>query len=520
MLAPIKKFICTEDTPVVQTKAGKIRGMIIDDIYTFRGIRYAEAERFMSPKPVTPWEGVVDCQDYGYVSAIIDTPRFQGDIQGPHRYWASSEHCQYLNVWTSQTNPEAKKPVMFWIHGGGFASGSSIEMYAYEGENLARDKDVVVVSVNHRLNVIGYLDLSDYGPQFSHSGNVGMEDIVEALRWVRDNIAQFGGDPNNVTIFGQSGGGGKVQALMQMPSADGLYHRAIIQSGVLKLGPNVSREDAKATAKAIVDAIGGIEAACTKDYYYLAEAVKKAQAEGVNVNWSPVPGTGDFPGMWADAGFRPEVAHIPVMIGSVISEFAFGVPMFDKNALSQEQRSAALAEKYGQAAPAIEAAFKVAYPGVNTFYAGFVDTMFRQPNLEYLATRSQLPTAPIYAYVVAHEHAFKGGRMSGHCDELPFVFRNDAGIGAVHGYDPTIDAKLREEISGAWVNFARTGDPNGQEINPWTPYTADCHATFIFGDAVSETRIDHDTQLVELVQKYAPLPPFFAARAAAKNKKA
>ena len=160
MLAPIKKFVCTEDTPVVQTKAGKLRGMIIDDIYTFRGIRYAEAERFMSPKPVTPWEGIVDCQDYGYVSAIIDTPRFQGDIQGPHRYWATSEHCQYLNVWTSEMNPEAKKPVMFWIHGGGFANGSSVEMYAYEGENLARDKDVVVVSVNHRLNIIGYLDLS------------------------------------------------------------------------------------------------------------------------------------------------------------------------------------------------------------------------------------------------------------------------------------------------------------------------------------------------------------------------
>ena len=519
MLAPIKKFICTEDTPVVQTKAGKLRGMIIDDIYTFRGIRYAEAERFMSPKPVTPWDGIVDCQDYGYVSAIIDNPRFQGDIQGPHRYWATSEHCQYLNVWTSEMNPEAKKPVMFWIHGGGFANGSSVEMYAYEGENLARDKDVVVVSVNHRLNIIGYLDLSDYGPEFSHSGNVGMEDIVEALRWVRDNIAQFGGDPNNVTIFGQSGGGGKVQALMQMPSADGLYHKAIIQSGVLKLGPSVNKEQAQTAAKAIVEAIGGIENLCTKDYYYLAEAVKKVQAAGTMVSWSPVPGCGDYEDQWSEVGFRPEAYKVPVMIGSVLSEFAFGVPMYDKTALTDEQRSAAIAEKYGaEHAEAIENAFKAAYPGLNTFYATTVDNMFRGPNLEYLATRSQYETAPIYAYVVAHEHAFKGGRMSGHCDELPFVFRNDAGIGAVHGWDPATEVKMREELSGAWVSFARTGDPNCEAISTWKPYTADCHATFIFGDQVSETRIDHDTELVELVTKYAPLPPMFAARAKAQKK--
>lgn len=519
MLAPIQKFVCAEDTPVVQTKAGKLRGMIIDDIYTFRGIRYAEAERFMSPKPVTPWDGIVDCQDYGYVSAIIDNPRFQGDINGPHRYWASSEHCQYLNVWTSDMNPSAKKPVMFWIHGGGFANGSSIEMYAYEGENLARDKDVVVVSINHRLNVIGYLDLSEYGPEFAHSGIAGMEDIVEALRWVHDNISQFGGDPDNVTIYGQSGGGGKVQVLMQMSSADGLYHRAIIQSGVLKLGPSVTKSQARSIAKAIVEAIGGIDALCTKDYYYLAEAVKKVQAEGTYVSWAPVPGCGDYEGTWNEVGFRPEAYQIPVMIGSVLSEFAFGVPIFDKNALNAAERSAYIADKYGaEAAPAIEETFKAAYPGINTFYATTVDTLFRIPNLEYLAARSQCPTAPIYAYVVAHEHAFKGGRMSGHCDELPFVFRNDAGIGAVHGTDAATDRKLREEFSGAWTSFACSGNPNCDAIPSWVPYQTDCHATFVFGDQCSETRIDHDAKLVELVQKYAPLPPMFAARANAQNK--
>ncbi len=512
MLAPIKKFICTEDTPVVQTKAGKIRGMIIDEVYTFRGVRYAEAERFMSPKPVTPWEGVVDCQDYGYVSCTLNTPRFQGDITGPHRYWAASEHCQYLNVWTDTLDPSAKKPVMFWIHGGGFSEGSSIEMYAYEGENLARDKDVVVVSINHRLNILGYLDLSDYGPEYAHSGVVGMEDIVEALRWVRDNIAQFGGDPDNVTIFGQSGGGGKVQVLMQMPCADGLYHKAIIQSGVLPREMNITAAQAKAASKAIVEAMGGMEALCTKDYYYLAEAVKAVQAAGTPCPWGAVPGCGDYQGLWYDTGFRPETAKIPVLIGSTFSDFAFFYPhpMADKSKLSHEEIAAMLAEKYcAENAGAIEEAFKAAYPGVNLFFALAVDTQVRRPALDYMANRSAFTDAPVYSWMLAHESAFKGGRMSTHCDEIPFVFRNDAGIGAVHGADPAVDARLREELSSAWTAFARTGNPNCASIGTWTPYTSDCHATFVFGDTGSETRIEYDAELVELVHKYAPFPSFF-----------
>ncbi len=522
MLSPIKTFICTEDTPVVQTKAGKLRGMIIDGVYNFRGIRYAEAERFMSPKPVTPWEGIVDCQDYGYVSCTLNTPRFQGDITGPHRYWASSEHCQYLNVWSDTLDPTAKKPVMFWIHGGGFSDGSSIEMYAYEGENLARDKDVVVVSINHRLNVLGYLDLSAYGPEFAHSGIVGMEDIVEALRWVRDNIAQFGGDPDNVTIFGQSGGGGKIQVLMQMPSADGLYHKAIIQSGVLNKTMNVTKTQAAAAAEAIVAQIGGIDALRSKDYFYLAEAVNAVQAAGTPCPWGAVPGCGDYQGLWYDTGFRPEALKVPVMAGSVISDFAFGMPrhlaMADKNAMTGEQRDAALAEAYGNAADEIKAAFQTAYPGMNTVYATAIDTIVRIPTKDYLAERAKVAEAPLYGFVVAHETAFKGGMLSRHCDEIPFVFRNDTGIGAVHNADPAKDAKMREELSSAWTAFARTGNPNCEAINTWTPYTTDCHATFIFDDQFSETRIDHDNVLVELVQDHTALPPMFAGHAKTKKK--
>lgn len=509
MLAPIKSFICTEDTPIVQTKAGKLRGMIVDDIYTFRGIRYAEAERFMSPKPVTPWEGVVNCQDYGYACPMPGIANPKGDINNPHCFWPASEHCQYLNVWTDTMDSSAKKPVMFWIHGGGFSTGSATDLWAYDGENLARDTGVVVVSLNHRLNMLGFIDLTEYGPEFAHSGIAGMEDIVEALRWVRDNIAQFGGDPDNVTLFGQSGGGGKIQVLMQMASADGLYHRVIIQSGILKLAPSSSAEEARQISRALVEQIGGIEALCTKSYAMLDEAARELQPDGFRSKWSPVPGCCDFIGTWDKVGFRPEVAHIPVIVGSAICEFA-DIPFGDKAAMTDAQRSAAIAAVYGEEhAEAIEAAFRKAYPGVNTFYASCADNVFRAPTLEYLEARSAAATAPVYGYMLAHEHAFYGGRMSCHGDDLPFVFRNDRAIGAVHHADPAKDDTLREEMSRSWVAFARTNDPNCDAIAEWKPYTSDCHATFVFWDNGSQTKIDYDAELVDLLVKYAPLPIYF-----------
>ena len=153
------------------------------------------------------------------------------DVVFPHRYWVENENCQVLNVWTQSLSPNAKRPVMVWMHGGGFTNGSSMESYAYDGKTLSEFGDVVAVSVNHRLNIIGTLDLSAYGPEYANSRYTGMADLVAALQWVRDNIETFGGDPGNVTIFGQSGGGGKVTRLMHMPAAKGLFHKAISESG-------------------------------------------------------------------------------------------------------------------------------------------------------------------------------------------------------------------------------------------------------------------------------------------------
>src|SRR5215470_1562529 len=195
--------------PVVTVKGGKLRGLREGKTYSFLGVRYAEAERFGQPKPVQSWEGVRGAQAYGPCCPIPAQSTVGADeLVFPHRFWIQNENCQYLNVWTQNLNPAIKKPVMVWMHGGGFTNGSAIEAYAYDGRSLSEFGDVVVVSINHRLNILGTLDLSAYGTQYANSRYTGTADLVSALQWVHDNIEAFGGDSSNVMIFGQSGGGG------------------------------------------------------------------------------------------------------------------------------------------------------------------------------------------------------------------------------------------------------------------------------------------------------------------------
>ena len=198
-------FVCSKTDPIVETKPGKIRGFRINTTYTFHGIHYAEADRFQMPQPIKPWTGIKDALAYGYVCPLLKQDEPNMEVLVPHRYWPQNEHCQNLNIWTQSLDPDAKKPVMVWLHGGGFSAGSSIEHVAYEGDHLSEFGDVVVVSVNHRLNILGYLDLSPFSEKYKNSANAGNADMVAALQWIHDNIANFGGDPENVTIFGSSG---------------------------------------------------------------------------------------------------------------------------------------------------------------------------------------------------------------------------------------------------------------------------------------------------------------------------
>ncbi|MBR4827732.1 MAG: carboxylesterase family protein, partial [Oscillospiraceae bacterium] len=227
-----KNFISNYEYPVVSTPKGLIRGYFYDGVFNFKGIKYANAKRFHKPEPIEPWEGIKNALSWGFNCPTMTEDSRDETAYLDHRYWPKNENCQYLNVWTTTIDDTARKPVILWIHGGGFAGCSAIELLCADGEEMCGYGDVVMVSLNHRLNILGFLDVSAYGPQYENSGNAGLADLVIALEWIRDNIAAFGGDPDNVTIMGQSGGGGKVCALLQCPAADGLFHKAIVHSGI------------------------------------------------------------------------------------------------------------------------------------------------------------------------------------------------------------------------------------------------------------------------------------------------
>ncbi|HET9433452.1 MAG TPA: carboxylesterase family protein, partial [Chitinophagaceae bacterium] len=238
ILAASAQLQSGENVAVTNTDAGKVRGYVHNSIYTFKGIPYAEAKRFEAPQKPKVWQGIRSSMTYGPVAPLIDpttTVQDESEFVFHHDWGYTSEDCMRINVWTPGLADGKKRAVMFWIHGGGYTAGSSQELPSYDGESLAKKGDVVVVSINHRLNILGFLDLSAYGEKYKHSANISILDIKAALEWVKANIANFGGDPGNVTIFGQSGGGAKVNTLMAMPSAKGLFHKAINQSGSFRM---------------------------------------------------------------------------------------------------------------------------------------------------------------------------------------------------------------------------------------------------------------------------------------------
>ena len=508
----VHSFICREDYPLVETDKGMIRGYMLNEMFHFLGIPYAKARRFEMPEECDPWDAVLDTQDYGFLCPQLPDREVKGNLAFPKRYWLEREDCQTLNIWTESLDPGEKMPVVVWLHGGGFSKGSCLELEAYDGENIGRYGHVVSVSINHRLNILGFLDLSDYGNQYACSGNVGMEDIVAALRWIQKNISRFGGDPENVTIFGESGGGGKVSTLLQMGDADGLYHKAIIESGVLaSLGrsPREEKEEKKAFAKAVVEAIGGIDQLTRASYQEMMDAVARVSNHNPFVNWGPVPLCGSYIGDAWSVGFRKEANDIPVICGSVFQEL---VPRNDdfreKELLSDDERYQAVVNAYGtEAAPLIRKAFEKAYPEFNLYYASLADCMVRRPTKKYCMLRRESGAKATYNFMFAHETMYKGGLLSTHADELSFVFHNVE-------YNPSQFAEgrellLQDQIFHAWMQFARTGNPNHPGIPEWKPLLPNENNCFVFSKAPS-CRVDHDDELMELLRKYSKhAVPFF-----------
>ncbi len=504
--------------PIITLKAGSLRGLREGKTLSFLGIKYADAERFGPPKPVQPWGDVKNAQVWGACcpSPIPDTVSFD-DFVFPHRYWTANENCQYLNVWTQSLTPARKKPVMVWMHGGGFTNGASMEGYAYDGRSLSEFGDVVVVSVNHRLNVIGTLDVSAYGPEYANSRNTGMADLVASLQWVHDNIENFGGDPGNVTIFGQSGGGGKVSRLLHMPSAKGLFHKVICESTspvdyrntdpakTIQAQRAIAAETLKVLNLTAAD-IGKLKAvpylsllaAATTATQTVARQTGMAVAVG---GWDPVADDVNVLREFCDWA-----ESIPYMIGNVLSEFSSNLngSQFDKNEWSTKEIDSRLTAAFGAKKDDIVAEYRKLYPRRKVQDVLFLDSRFRPWTKTMIELKAEKAKAAVYSYMFTYEYPVNGGVTAFHCSEIAFAFHAlaEPHIHLSTGGGPSALA-LQDKVSQAWVNFARTGNPSQPGL-VWKPWTAAGHETMVF-DTVSELRSLNDDKLLSLMPTPGPL---------------
>jgi para-nitrobenzyl esterase len=502
------------DGPVVKTTAGAVRGALDGDVEVFKGVPYGAPtggeRRFLPPAPPEPWTGELDCLRVGNACpqpALLGggpvADQIAGLFVGPGGPFVDTqgEDCLTLNVWTPSSGDGAStsRPVMVWFHGGGWTMGSA-NSPMYDGAALARRGDVVVVGVNHRLGALGYLSLGEaFGAELATSGSSGALDMVAALEWVRDNVAAFGGDPGNVTIFGESGGGAKVSVLLGAPSAAGLFHRAVIQSGPMLRG--IEPERAAATARAVLDRL---EVSSLEELRKVPAArLVAVQTQVIGgplggfgtghalapvVDAGPgsggVPRRGFLPAHPFDPVAAPTAAAVPLLIGTTRDEmtlFTSAIPGFSQLAESalpmvaatmNGEDSSALLDVYARTRPGTTPAERLTALMTDRFRVGSIRLAERK--LAAAGNRE-----PVFMYRFDFTTPVLEGRLGApHALEVAFCFDNLDKTG-LHGGRPEAPA-LAERVSEAWLAFARTGDPNHAGLPAWPAYDPSRRATMLF----------------------------------------
>jgi para-nitrobenzyl esterase len=476
----------------VATTAGRIRGVVLDgDIHAFYGVPYGAStggtNRFMPPEPPEAWRGVRETIQVGNRSPQ-PLPGPISEIHALHRANPLGEDCLNVNISTPALDNETR-PVMVWFHGGGFWSGSG-DWLLYDGANLARSQDVVVVTVTHRLNAFGYLYLPEIGGgKYAESSNVGMRDMALALDWVQNNIENFGGDPDRVTIFGQSGGGGKVSVLTAMPSVQGKYHRGIVMSGStleIENADSATEQTERFIEYAGVDSVDALQRMPWQQLNAAAESHPFRM--GPTVDGSSVP----------QHPYSPEApamsASVPLIIGTVEYEANFfpDTPLdpIDESTLESLVRTATGANEtqaknligvYRNGRPNIE--------NVDVYQIIASDVRFGLNAHTQAERKTTRNAGQVYKYYFTWQPPVRDGKLkSYHCIDIPFAFNNVEVAASMTGAGNDRYA-LADEISGAFAQFARTGDPNHGGIPTWSPFDARGRQTMVFNN---DTRLESD----------------------------
>ncbi len=512
------EIIASSSVGTVQTENGKVSGYVDDGIFIYKGIPYAKAERFMPPAPADRWEGIRSCRAYGPTAPQGKRTGWYSDEQAFAFNWNdgfADEDCLRVNIWSPGVNDGKKRPVMVWLHGGGYAAGSGQELPSYDGLNLAKSGDVVVVTLNHRLNILGFLDLSAFGDRYSKSGNAGLLDLIAALEWVRDNITAFGGDPDNVTIFGQSGGGGKVTTLMATPSAKGLFHKAIVQSGSMlntmtskwsrRIGATVVRELGISPNR--IDEIKKVpyDRLLAAGEKAIAQVRTEAEKEGFNsfiFGWAPTVDNNILPHQLGSHQACMMSKDIPMIIGTTLHEFTTSTYAPQMRKISENDAMEYLKGSYGDKAGEFASLFRKTYPDSRPVDLVDTDFLLRPTALEHGRLRARMSdAAPVYMYLFGWESPVMDGILrSTHCMEIPFVFNNAVTHATMTGGGPEA-VELADKMSKAWVSFARTGNPSVEELPQWNPYTLEDEETMYFDNECS-ILYGHDRELTDFVRQF------------------
>jgi para-nitrobenzyl esterase len=494
----------------VDTTAGKVRGAVQGKVQAFKGVPYgastAPPNRFMPPQKPKPWAGVRDTMQLGQRSPQLLSD-FHGfvppEVEAMDRDEAMGEDCLMLNVWTPGVGAAGKRPVMVWLHGGGYSSGSG-GFICYDGAELAGKHDVVVVTVNHRLSVFGYLYLAGVGGEkYAAASNVGQLDIVAALEWVRDNIAAFGGDPKNVTLFGQSGGGGKVSTAMAMPAAKGLFQRAIVQSGAALRGQ--TKEAATKVAEEFLARLSltpkDIDKLQSLPMEQILATSDTQKGKRPPLNTGPVVDGRTLPGDPFDPTAPAQSADIPLLIGTTETEVTFfpgtQIDPIDDAKFHALVKQQILRKASDAQVDQLIAAYRAGRPkdsNTDLFLIMSSDGGFRAGVLTEADRKAQQAKAAVYQYYFTWRSPVREGKLrSYHTLEIPFVFDNVDNCQSMTGKGQDRYA-LADRMAKAWVAFARTGNPNHAGLPKWGAFDTTTRTTMVFD---KECKVVNDPHAAE-----------------------